>query len=241
MTEIEFIQSLKEALYQLFSDGEKYYFAVFQVPENNDKFFQYSQNYLLSKINFKGEDWFEIDKYNFAINFKLPENIKAYFINNEIPAYIKDLNPENFEKITAILFSKFFNNLLVEENRQGCDDGIDFYGKYNSYGKENEFTNFFHKNTWYIGQVKKYSYNNTISTKYIRELLGTIELAKHNIWSLKNSYSNMDIKKNEAIIPIFVTSSRYSSIVIDISNRLGIKLLDDIDVMFWLTILYKGN
>jgi len=241
MTKLEYIEEFKKVLVKLMSDGKKYFFTDFQLPKNNDNFSKYSQEYLVQKLKYKNDYWFEINADNFSIELTLPLEIESFFEDNKIPEYIMNLDANNFEIVSGILFKKIFNNLSFEENRQGCDDGIDFYGYYSSDGEVSELTNFFQKSTWYIGQVKKYSYKNTIGTKYIRELLGTVELAKHNIWSLKDSYSNINIQQNEAIIPIFLTSSRYSSVVIDISNRLGIKLLDDIDLIFWLTILYEGN
>ena len=241
MTKLEYIEELKKALIKLMSNGEEYFFTSLYLPKNDDNFYNYSQDYLIQKLKYKYDYWFEIDAENFSIELNLGLEIKNIFRNNKIPEYINNLDANSFEIVSSLLFKKIFNNLLFEENRQGCDDGIDFYGYYNSDGEVGKITNFFQKNTWYIGQVKKYSYKNTIGTKYIRELLGTIELAKHNIWSLKDSYTNLNIKQNEAIIPIFLISSRYSSVVIDISKRLGIKLLDDIDLIFWLTILYKGN
>jgi len=241
MNKIDFIKELKNSLYKLLSNGIEYYFDSGQMPKNDDNFYKYTQEYLVKKVKYKNNYWFDINQDNFSIKLNLPSKIQSFFIDNKIPNYINSLDANDFEKVSAILFKKIFNNLLIEENRQGCDDGIDFYGYYSSDGEASKFTNFFQKNTWYIGQVKQYSYKNSIGTKYIRELLGTIELAKHNIWSLKDSYSNMNIKHHEAIIPIFLTSSRYSNTVIDISERLGIKLLDDIDLIFWLTILYKAN
>lgn len=241
MTRIEYIGELKNALIILMSNAKKYYFSAYQLPDNNDKFNKYSQEYLLQKLKYKNDYWFSINEDDFSIKLNLPHNIYVLFQDNTIPEYIHNLNSNDFEIVSSILFKKIFNNLLFEENRANWDDGIDFYGYYNSDGEVSKLTNFFQKNTWYIGQVKKYSYKNTIGTQYIRELLGTVELAKYNIWSLKDSYSNMNIQKHEAIIPIFLTSSRYSNVVIDISRRLGIKLLDDIDLIFWLTIIYEGN
>lgn len=241
MTKIDFIKELKKALYILMGSGEKYYFNTVSLPENNEDFFYFTQEYFKEKLSYKGTYWYKISNNDFSIELDLPYEIKEYFSNNEIPKFIQSLDAIDFEIIGSIFFKEFFNNLLIEENRQGCDDGIDFYGYYNSDGEVSKFTAFFQKNTWYIGQIKQYSYHNTIGTKYIRELLGTVELAKHNIWSLKDSYSNLNIKHHESIIPIFLTSSRYSRVVIDISRRLGIKLLDDIDLVFWLTILYEGK
>jgi hypothetical protein len=239
MTKLEYFKELKEALIMLMSNSKKYSFSDFQLPNNN--FAKYSQEYLVQKLKYKDDYWFVINDEDFSIELTLPIEIKKFFQDNKIPKYIMGLDANDFEIVSSILFKKIFNNLLFEKNRQGCDDGIDFYGYYSSDGEVRKWTNFFQKNTWYIGQVKKYSYKNTIGTKYIRELLGTIELAKQNIWSLKDSYSNINIQGSEAINPIFLTSSRYSDVVIDISKRLGIKLLDDIDLIFWLTILYEGN
>jgi len=241
MTKLDYIEELKKALIELMTNGEEYSFASFQLPKNNGKFYSYSEEYLIQKPKYKDKYWFEINAENFSIKLNLPIEVQDFFQDNQIPKYINKLDANSFEKVSSLLFKKIFNNLLIEENRQSYDDGIDFYGYYVSDGEVHKFTNFFQKNTWYIGQVKQYSYKNTIGTKYIRELLGTIELAKYNIWSLKDSYSNMNIKSYEAIIPLFLTSSKYSSTVIDIAQRLGIKLLDDIDLIFWLTIFYESN
>ena len=174
MTKLEYIEEFKKVLVKLMSDGKKYFFTDFQLPKNNDNFSKYSQEYLVQKLKYKNDYWFEINADDFSIELTLPREIEKFFQDNKIPKYIMNLDANNFEIVSGILFKKIFNNLLFEENRQGCDDGIDFYGYYSSDGEVSELTNFFQKNTWYIGQVKKYSYKNTIGTKYIRELLGTV-------------------------------------------------------------------
>ena len=240
MTKKEFLAILKNNLYTLLSNGEEYFFM--DIPENKDNFLKYTQEYLTLQPKYKNNYWFEIDDKNYSIKLNLEEETNKFFINNKIPCWVKSLDASDFEKVSIILFRNFLGSIIEEEHKSSRDDGIDFYGKYTGSGIEvSGFTNFFETNTWYIGQVKQYKKENTIGTKYIRELLGTLELAKHNIWSVDNNYTNINIKSYESVIPIFLTSSQYSNYVITIAEKFNIKLLDDIDLIFWLTIIYKAD
>jgi hypothetical protein len=238
MNRLEYLKELKKALYKLLTNGEDYYFID---ALSEEKFWEYTQDYLIQKPKYKGNYWFTIDKENFMIKLQLPDDIKKYFKNNLIPNFINNLAPLKFERISSILMKKLLGSLIVEESLYKNDDGIDFYGKYISDGVANNYTDYFQTNTWYIGQVKQYKEENSIGTKYIRELLGTIELAKNRIWSVGGSYKDINLGINEAIIPIFITSSRYSSDTVQISKKFNIKLLDEVDLIFWLSLLYDGN
>ena len=241
MKKLEFLKELKDALYFLLTKNEKYSFSSYQLPKNDDNFYKYTQDYLIQKLKYKNNYWFEIDGENFSIELNISKDIEIYFIKNEIPDYVKELSSSDFEILGAILLKKLLGSLMIEEKKVSRDDGIDFYGQFKSDGMAKEYTDFFQTDVWYIGQVKQYKQENSISTKYIRELIGTIELAKKGIWSNKIGYNNLNIEHYEGVIPIFLTSSRYSNDTISIAKKFNIKLLDDIDLIFWLTILYKGN
>jgi len=240
MTELEFLKELKEVLYKILSNGQKYSFASINIPKKDEDFYKFAESYLIQRPKYKNEYLFDIDGENFSIKLNLDKEINKWFENNNIPKYIKDLNYSEFERVSVLLFRKLFGTNIIEEHKASGDDGIDFYGKYTGNGLEiSGFTNFFETNNWYIGQVKQYT--KTIGTNYIRELLGTLELARHKIWSTKIQYENLTPKPYETIVPIFLTSSRYSKIVITIAEKFNIKLLDDIDLIFWLTIIYKAD
>ena len=145
MTKIEYIGTLKTVLVELMSNAKKYSLTNFQLPKNNDNFAKYSQEYLIQKLKYKNDYWFKINAENFSIELTLPLEIQSFFKGNKIPEYIMSLDANNFEIVSSILFKKIFNNLLFEENRQGCDDGIDFYGYYSSDGEVGKLTNFFKK------------------------------------------------------------------------------------------------
>jgi hypothetical protein len=117
-------------------------------------------------------------------------------------------------------------------------DYTDFYGKYDA--KDDSESNFFDITAWYIGQAKYYEAN-SIKTNLLRELIGTVELAKLKIWSIDGSYSNIEIKHSDYVVPVFITSSRFSLDSYKIADKFNIKLLDDVDLIFWLTIKFSGD
>jgi len=106
MTKIEYIGEFKKALVKLMSDTEKYSFTDFQLPKNNDNFSKYSQEYLVQKMKYNNDYWFEINVDFFSIELNLPLEIKSFFQNNKIPEYIMSLDANNFEIVSSILFKK---------------------------------------------------------------------------------------------------------------------------------------
>lgn len=238
----------KEFIYSLLKDG------IQRVDTYSQNFFDREINEILGDIDYFNEDRPKFNKEEWIqallndegdeakeIILNLPTEYKKYFNNNKIPEHINISTPNDFERISSLFFKKILNTTHIEVRKRSHDDGIDFYGEYECDDNSISVIDFMKHNMWYVGQVKKYSPNNHIGTAYIRELVGTTELAKKGIWSTNSGYSEIKIKHYSGVIPIFVTSSYYSEGAIKIAKSFNIKLLDDIDLAFWLTIIFEGD
>lgn len=239
MNEVQFNQILNKYLLKLLKEGGKHYFDGNELKIEGKKLGLYIENNIKRRPDYHQNSWFECDIEDFYIflNGNLGEKLKL-FRNNRIVDYVVGLNYYEFELVSLVCMKRFFRSKIEAEIIDSADDGIDFYGKYIS--RDDSESNFFDINTWYIGQAKFYK-DNRIQTNLLRELIGSVELAKKKIWSRKNSYRNIDIKHNEPVVPILITSSRYSSYSMKIADLFGIKLIDIIDLIFWLTIKFDGN
>lgn len=239
MKRIEFLENLKTELYKLLKSGERCYFDVDKAPDET-KFSDYMENYIKMKPDYKGDSWFsyDVEEFYIELNKSLPVKVRNIFTNNTFVDYISNLNYSDFELACIVLMKKFLGSTIVSENKGSRDDGIDFYGKYNAIDESE--SNFFDIPAWYIGQAKYYE-KNPIKTNLLRELIGTVELAKLRMWSIEGRYKDIDIKHSDQVIPVFITSSRFSYDSQVIANKYMIKLLDDIDLIFWLTLKFEGD
>lgn len=239
----------KEFIYSLLENGiqrENNYSTLFfdrdpkDILEDIDYFNQgrpkYNKEFWISA---EEEDEFseDIDK----VTLNLPDDIKIYFNDNEIPQHIRNSTPDEFERISSLFFKKILNTSHIEIRKGSHDDGIDFYGEYECDDNTVSVIDFMKHNMWYVGQVKKYAMDYPIGTLLIRELVGTVELAKRGIWSTNSGYTEIKIKEYSGVIPVFVTSSYYSLGADNVAKKFNIKLLDDIDLAFWMTIIFEGN
>lgn len=199
------------------------------------------KNYKSEKQRYFGSTWFSYDenKNTFILNVK--NEHKDFFIDNEIVNFVEKVNHNDFEIVCSLLFKKLLKDNSFEIRKSSRDDGVDFYGYYECNGVDDKLSDFMNINAWYIGQAKQYAEHRHIGTYYLRELIGTITLAKYNIWSTKKNNYTIKVMPDHNIVPVFITTSRYSSDAWTIAEQFNIKLLDDIDLLFWLTILYKGN
>jgi len=239
MIEIKFNDILNGYFFKLLSSGKTQYFDGNELNIDSGKFAKYLENNIKRRPNYKQNSWFEYDEEEFSIY--LSDNLGSkisLFKENNIVDYITSLDFFEFELSCIVCMKKFFNSQIEADIIKSADDGIDFYGRYTSI--DSSESNFFDINTWYIGQAKFYK-KNRIQTSLLRELIGSVELAKNKIWSLENSYKNIDIKHNENVVPIIISSSRFSSYSLEIAYKFGIKLIDIIDLIFWLTIKFDGQ
>lgn len=239
MNKIEFLGNLKSELKHLLKNGEKRYFDSNKAPDE-DNFGNYMEFDIKKRPDFNGDAWYsyDIEEFCLELNNLLPPVIKEKFTDNPFVDYISGLNYSDFELACIVLMKEFLGSSLKCDSKGSRDDGIDFYGKYDA--RDESESNFFDIPAWYIGQAKYYA-KNSIKTNLLRELVGTVELAKLKIWAIEGSYKNIEINHSDHVIPVFITSSRFSLDSYKIADKYSIKLLDDVDLIFWLTIKFDGN
>ena len=152
--------------------------------------------------------------------------------------YIDTLDYNEYEYMASLMVNKLLGDITLGKNYNSRDEGIDFYGFYSPYSSI--YSKFLNVHAWYIGQVKCYS--NKIKTNHLRELLGTVVLAKNGIWVLNGRYSNrLEVKNYDHIIPMFVAKGYYSADSIQLAKKYNIKLFDNLDLFFWIIIFYGAT
>lgn len=207
------------------------------------------EKYFENKAKYKSKQWLNINFSTSELSLN-SDIVKLDLDKNDIPDYLNNLlmhadKNMNFEIIGSILFELLLGSLTVERRSQSRDGGIDFYGNFTSQScvsSSESITDFLDINSWYIGQAKYYKFENKIGTSFLRELIGTVELAKKNIWATKQGHDHFaSIKHYNHIVPIFLTSSYYSRDSYKIADEFNIKFFDYIDVLFWISVLFNGN
>jgi hypothetical protein len=244
----QFIQDTKIAINDLLSGRtNEYIYSNFDLAKISGSLKIDIENYFKNKAYYKNASWLVIDYNTSTLTLNGIEQ-SHILTNNEIPDYLNSLLSHtdknfNFEIICSILFEKLLGSVTVEHRLQSRDGGIDFYGNFTSKScliQDQVMTDFLDVNAWYIGQAKYYKFENKISTAYLRELIGTVELAKHNIWATTKGHNHFDdIKHFDHIVPIFLTNSYFSRDSYRIANQFNIKLFDHADIVFWISILFN--
>ncbi|WP_197073537.1 restriction endonuclease [Frigoribacterium sp. MEB024] len=95
---------------------------------------------------------------------------------------------------------------------QGNDGGIDFYGRLELEGRLDNFSTYggFDRRVglWLIGQAKHYPTRN-IQTAHIRELVGSVELARTK--GAIHTWPGLHLRPFDAVIQVFFTTGDFSS------------------------------
>lgn len=240
MNRVEFSSILKRKLKELLLNGNnKVFFDVDEAPDGI-RFGNFIEQDISKRPKYLDNSWYEYDTNEFSIEISphIPNEIIGLLSNSDFVNRVFTLSPFDFELSCILMLKKFLGNSLKPDLRASRDDGIDFYGKYDA--RDESESNFFDIPAWYIGQAK-YFESNPVQTNLLRELIGTVELAKRKVWSIEGIYNNIDIKGHEHVIPVFITSSRFSNDSYKIAENYGIKLLDIIDLLFWLLVKYEGD
>jgi len=223
----------------LLGNGGTYAFGVYEAPEDNDLFLKWCNDFSSYRADYKNINW--IDYCEESKSIFLSEDCgldNEVFTDNEIPTYINSLDYNEYEYAASLMVKKLLGNISLGKNYGSRDEGIDFYGFFSPYSSA--YSKFLNAHSWYIGQVKCYA--NKIKTNYLRELLGTVVLAKNGIWALDGRYKDdLEVKNYDHVIPIFIAKSFYSSDSIKLSKKYNIKLFDNLDLIFWLIVFYKKD
>ncbi len=236
MKQSEFAEILRKAQQKLLRNGNKVYFE--DADFTPEQFVTWINEDLKYRGDYKSSSIYTYDVDDFSLS--LTDKVSAPFFNsNEIEKIIREADYSLFEELSILFMYKMLSSLVVPEFKASRDEGIDFYGKFIS--RDDSDSCLFDVSSWYIGQTKHYSLGNNIKTNYIRELIGTLELAKIGKWSIEGNYRDINIEYSDNVMPVFITSSNYSRDSKKLAEHYGVILLDIIDMTFWLTVVYKGD
>ena len=147
------------------------------------------------------------------------------------------LSPTEFEYLSGRVLSL----LKVEEEyvtRSSGDQGIDFYGKvpFGEIIKPGVLTPGAEKNmkVWLVGQAKHYDATQ-VSTKDIRELVGSISLAKSKIYAgSKDPLAQLQMRTCDPIFFLFFTTGSISKDAKDLLRRSGVVAMDGYQLAIFL-------
>ena len=142
---------------------------------------------------------------------------------------LRALDPDDFEALCAGILSL----LGVDDpkiTRRSADEGIDFYGcldigkmllagdKLPSVEKQ--------LSVWLIGQAKRYD-KATASTFHVRELVGSIELAKGRAFSgVGENYDNLRIRVCDPVFYLFFSTGHITAPTWKLVTKSGVIAMD---------------
>lgn len=138
--------------------------------------------------------------------------------SRERRAFVTEVKAE----ILALSFSEFERACTTVLKKLGCsnswtspqrdDGGIDFYGKLSLKGRLNADLPLggidSKVNVWLVGQAKHYP-TNAIQTSVIREMVGSVELARTG--GAIHSWDGLSIRPFDAVVMFVFTTGKFSS------------------------------
>lgn len=132
-----------------------------------------------------------------------------------------------------LLCVKLLGLLGVDDPRgtpRSGDGGVDFYGYANfGYVLKEEILpagSEKHMRVWFIGQAKHYE-ETQVSTKDIREIVGSVELARAKLFAGSNDpMAKFKAKLCEPVFSLFVTTGRFSRDSKDLMKKSGVIPMD---------------
>ena len=142
---------------------------------------------------------------------------------------ISGLNPLDFERLcTLVLIEIGVSDVFLTARR--ADQGIDFFGRLSVRSKLAELSGYpplLDKLTmWVIGQAKQFE-TSQVATFDLRELVGSIELARAKAYGLEGDrYPMLDMKVADPVIALFFTSGQVSREARILARSSGVLMID---------------
>ena len=147
------------------------------------------------------------------------------------------LSATDFENLSG----KVLDLLNVEKayvSRRSADQGIDFFGRVNfgdmikstllDPGAEKHFY------VWLVGQSKHYP-QSKVSTKEIRELVGSVEFARAKIFAgSSDPLADLEVRLCDPIFFLFFTTGKFTRDSYDILGRSGVLSFDGLQIAQFL-------
>jgi hypothetical protein len=198
---------------------------------------EYERNELLEighppRYTFNSSSSYMIQGSCFIEPIDLPEVIESKTKRLRSDDYynaILDISTIQFEQLCG----RIIELLGVEKpvvTRRTSDEGIDFYGKLSLesifYPRDLYPTIQKHLSIWLVGQAKQYIKLQP-STQEIRELVGSVMLARTNVFgSLNHPYRNLNIRVSDPIFTILISTSSFSANALRLLKRSGVIGMD---------------
>lgn len=159
-------------------------------------------------------------------------------------AFFERLDANRFEKLCG----KIIELLKVEEavvSRASADQGVDFFGKLPfgtlinpleiAPGAEKQLT------VWLVGQAKHYL-KTSVSTKDIRELVGSVILARSNVFAGKSDpLGDLALRVCDPIVFLFLTTGRFTRDSKSLLKRSGVVAMDGVQISVFLADHLAGQ
>ncbi|WP_209076893.1 restriction endonuclease [Shimia sp. R9_3] len=151
--------------------------------------------------------------------------------------FYEQLNPVRFERLCG----KVLGLLAVEEphvTRASADQGVDFFGRlpfgtlltprHIPAGAEKQLS------AWLVGQAKHYV-RTSVSTKDIRELVGSVLLARSKTYAgHADPLAELDIRVCDPVVYFFVTTGRFTRDSRDLLRKSGVVAMDGLQLSVFL-------
>ena len=191
-------------------DYEEYIKSSYDITDISAFLESYSDKYYLKM--------FEIDSERAML-------YKEYKIISDVIESIRELNPNNFEKLSALICKCLGYNKDYVATKKTRDEGIDFIAS----------TDLVEINIDYkkhaIGQSKHFD-KTLVDVKDIRELAGSVLLFSRGEFStIKDNYSRFRLGAFSNVSVFFISNYFFSEPAINLCDKSKIIALDILDIM----------
>lgn len=156
--------------------------------------------------------------------------------HNDVLKELQNLNWREFE----IVCMKVLQMLGCSDPRvtsRSDDGGIDFFGKLSLKGRLDNLSplgGFDQRMTlWMIGQAKFYRAINTVGPDVVRELVGSVELARTK--GTSHVWNGLEVRAFEPIVILIFTTGEFSNKAMELLRDSGVLYMDGGDLAVFLT------
>lgn len=208
----KWLNATKSKIYQKHRDATREFrFLSYQLSEANDDYIHGSCLIFRSDTN---EEKIEKVNRSYSINF----------LNQ-----FSELSYNEFELLCGRILT-LFNVEKEHVTRSAADQGIDFYGQV-PYGDSLKPNSIFpgaekQMKFWLVGQAKHFS-KTKVSTKDIRELVGSVLLAKSKVYAgSSDPLRELAVRECDPVFFVFFTTGFYTRDAIDVLRKAGIVFMD---------------
>ena len=142
---------------------------------------------------------------------------------------ISGLDPLDFERLCLVVLSLMgVHNVTLTPRR--ADQGIDFFGRLSVKSELASIAGYppvlDMLTMWVVGQAKQFQ-TSQVATFDLRELVGSIELARAKAYGLAGDrYPHLDMKVADPVIALFFTSGQVSREARILARRSGVIAID---------------